>query len=173
MTGLSIVLCVFLYNHYWNLRKYLYAKEHRLAYTLSQRFQLSENVRMSKLLFRGIASASIGGFISAACLLGCFQSSMGQFSVGERYFVKANQIFRKCSIFGVPYSFLHLWSLLVPTSSLHAFLCLFGKSYLWTNGSYEIDPIQTSTTHWLICKRWKERNLRSAPRLKQQCILRA
>ncbi|KAI6176246.1 hypothetical protein M3Y97_00777700 [Aphelenchoides bicaudatus] len=85
MVGLSMILGIFIYNHYWNIKKYEYAKNHRLIFTLGQKFQLQENIRMSKLLLRGFTAASIGGFISSLTLLGCFQASAGQFS--DLYYV--------------------------------------------------------------------------------------
>ncbi|KAI6236133.1 hypothetical protein M3Y95_00125300 [Aphelenchoides besseyi] len=70
IVGLSLngIMIAFIYNYRWNQRKYSSAKQHLSPVTLSERFQLSENIRVSRLMLRSIFVVAIGGFLVVVCL---------------------------------------------------------------------------------------------------------
>ncbi|KAI6200721.1 hypothetical protein M3Y96_00764100 [Aphelenchoides besseyi] len=65
IVGISLngLMIAFIYNYRWNQKKYSMAKQHLLPVTLSERFQLSENIRVSRLMLRSMFVAVIGGFL--------------------------------------------------------------------------------------------------------------
>ncbi|CAD5217532.1 unnamed protein product [Bursaphelenchus xylophilus] len=52
--------------HLWNKQRFFRSKIHIKTYTLSQRFQLSENVRTVSLILNSAMYAAVGGGITAA-----------------------------------------------------------------------------------------------------------
>ncbi|CAD5213053.1 unnamed protein product [Bursaphelenchus okinawaensis] len=77
-TALLLAMAIFLYvglvsalyrAHIWNIQRFYRSQIHVKTYTLSQRFQLSENVRTVRLILESAAFATLGGAMTVGQLV--------------------------------------------------------------------------------------------------------